>query len=132
MTLIIDASIAAKWLFEEDGSAAARALRGTAPMCAPDFLLLEVFHVMWKRVRRGEMPPEALQDLPKLLAAAFDLVVPAADLLQDAAGKARQLAHPVYDCLYITLAERDGSTLITADEKQFLAARKAAVKVRLL
>jgi len=30
---------------------------------------------------------------------------------------AQQLAHPVYDCVYLALAERERATLITADER---------------
>jgi predicted nucleic acid-binding protein len=132
MTLIVDASVALKWLFEEEGTAAALKLLGAEPLTAPDFLLLEAHHVMWKRVRRGESAAAALRDLASALAATFVTFAASGGLIADAARKSQNLAHPIYDCLYIALAEREGATLVTADHKQFAAARKARVKVRML
>ena len=132
MTLIVDASVAAKWFVEEEGSSIARALRGTEPLMAPDFLLLEAFHIFWKRAQRGLDDAKAANDVLAALTASFDALVPSNKLIADAARCAVALAHPVHDCLYIALAEREAAVLVTADLKQVAAARKARVKVRLL
>ena len=132
MTLIVDASVALKWLFEEEGTAAALKLLGAEPLTAPDFLLLEAHHVMWKRVRRGDSPEAALHGLESVLTSAFDSFAASGQLIADAARKSQKLAHPIYDCLYISLAEREDAALVTADAKQFAAARKAKVKARML
>jgi predicted nucleic acid-binding protein len=132
MTLIVDASVATKWFVEESDSDRARRLRGEEPMMAPDFLLIEAFHVVWKRVRRGLDGPQALRDLTGALTSSFDSFAPSGDLVAAAAGHALSLSHPIYDCLYIALADREGAVLVTADERQFAAARKARVKVRML
>lgn len=37
-----------------------------------------------------------------------------------------------FDCLYLALAERETLPLVTADEGQFAAARRARIEARLL
>jgi predicted nucleic acid-binding protein len=49
--------------------------------------------------------------LPKL----FTELWPAVWLAGRAFEIAAELRHPVYDCLYVALAEREGATLVTAD-----------------
>jgi predicted nucleic acid-binding protein len=40
------------------------------------------------------------------------------------------LRHPIYDCFYLALAQREGASLVTADNKMLGAAKQARVKVR--
>ncbi len=47
MTLVIDASVALKWVIEEDDSAAAMALLLGEPLVAPDFLAIECANGLW-------------------------------------------------------------------------------------
>jgi len=47
----------------------------------------------------------------------FDALVGAADLAPRAVAIARELDHPVYDCLYVTLAEERRAKLVTADTR---------------
>lgn len=56
--LVIDASIAVKWVVEEEGTIEALALRGAAKLIAPDLLIAECANILWKKVRRGELLPE--------------------------------------------------------------------------
>jgi predicted nucleic acid-binding protein len=53
-TLVIDASIAIKWVVEEDGTAEALVLRQKAKLIAPDLLVAECANIFWKKVQRGE------------------------------------------------------------------------------
>jgi predicted nucleic acid-binding protein len=41
MTVIVDASVALKWVIEEEGSQAARTLLLDEPLAAPDLLIVE-------------------------------------------------------------------------------------------
>jgi predicted nucleic acid-binding protein len=43
------------------------------------------------------------------------LLVPVAELLPRAIDLAFDLQHPIYDCIYLALAEREKAALITAD-----------------
>jgi predicted nucleic acid-binding protein len=38
-------------------------------------------------------------------------------LLPRAMGLARRLGHPVYDCVYLALAEREDARFVTADQR---------------
>ncbi|MBV8066678.1 MAG: type II toxin-antitoxin system VapC family toxin, partial [Candidatus Eremiobacteraeota bacterium] len=44
-------------------------------------------------------------------------IVPSTHYATDAAALAERLDHPVYDCLYIAVAERERANLITLDAR---------------
>ena len=54
-TLVIDASIAVKWVVEEDGTPEALALRQRARLIAPELLVAECANILWKKVQRREL-----------------------------------------------------------------------------
>ena len=91
-------------------------------LAAPDLIFAEVANVMWKLWRKGVLTDahyaargEALKDAPLL-------VTPVRDLLASAMRLARELDHPVYDCIYLALAVREGCPAITADQRFAAAA----------
>jgi predicted nucleic acid-binding protein len=53
MTVIVDASVALKWVIEEEGSQAARTLLLDEPLAAPDLLIVECANVLWAKARRA-------------------------------------------------------------------------------
>lgn len=131
--LVIDASVAVKWFLEEDRAEEARRLRETGDdMLAPASAAFEIFHVLWMSARVGRIPGRLLDDVERLVMGPFTSLVPIEDLFLPAARLARSLGHPVYDCAYLALAEREGASLVTADERLFAAARKARIKAKLL
>lgn len=132
MTLIVDCSVAVKWMLDEDGCEDARRLLNRSDLIAPDFLLLESFHAIWKRERRGQALPAQVRTVADFMTKVFRDLHADADLREDAS--AMSLAHSlaIYDCLYIALAQSQRAPLITADDRQFAAARKAGVEVEML
>lgn len=133
VALVIDASVAVKWFLEEDRADAARRLRENGDdMIAPASAVFEIFHVLWMSARVGRIPGRLLDDVERLVVGPFTSLVPVEELFMSAARLARSLAHPVYDCAYLALAEREGAPLVTADERLFAAARKARIKAKLL
>lgn len=118
MKLIVDASIAVKWLFAEPQSLEARQLlTPRIDLHAPDFILTEIANVIWKKARRKEIP--SARPYIDELANLSDAIVlhSSADLVIKAAALAIQIDHPVYDCIYLTNAEAESAPLITADDK---------------
>ncbi len=53
--LVIDASVAIKWVVEEDGTESALALRQQAKLIAPDLLVPECANILWKKAQRNEL-----------------------------------------------------------------------------
>lgn len=125
MTVVVDASVAVKWVIPEVLSDRADALRSRADrLLAPDFLLLEATNALWKKLIRREISArEAARALDLLLSSPLDLR-PSAPLLSRALTLARRLGHPVYDCLYVALAQVEGAALVTADRRLLAATAK--------
>ena len=116
MTLVIDASVACKWFFEENLSAEARSLAESgAAFTAPDMILAECANAAWRRVRGNTIPRAQADAFLKALPRWFESLAPSARLHEAAFEMACALDHPVYDCLYLALAEREQTRMVTAD-----------------
>jgi len=117
LKLVVDASVAAKWLFPEAGSREARLLLDSKfELFAPDFILVEVANILWKKTQRNEISSpdlhlEELDRLPDLFT-----ILPSSALMNRAIILAVEIGHPVYDCLYLACAETENASLITADK----------------
>lgn len=115
--LIVDASVALKWLVDEPGSEAAHDLRHR-DLAAPALLRVETANVMRTLAARGAISAPEELDLFRLLQSAPVKIVDHDDALESRALEtALDLGHPVYDCIYLSLAERMDRSLITADRK---------------
>ena len=118
MKLTVDASVVVKWYVSETHSEEARVLLGhRLERFAPDFVLVELANIFWKKARLREIgdPHAYFQELSRIREAV--VLSSTADLIERAAQVAAQIDHPVYDCLYIACAEATRSTLVTADRK---------------
>jgi len=116
MTLVIDASVACKWFFEEPLSSEARALgESDEAFVAPDMILVECANAAWRRVSGETVPRVQARAFLAALPQWFEALVPSARLHETAFDMACALEHPVYDCQYLALAENEGAQLVTAD-----------------
>ncbi len=116
-TLVIDASIAIKWVVEEDGTDLALALRQKARLMAPDLIVAECANILWKKVQRKELSNDEALIAARLLPSAEIELVPSRALMESATRLAIKLDHPAYDCLYLALAVENGCRFVTADER---------------
>jgi len=134
VSIVIDASVALKWVLDEPGKSAADALLD-GDLIAPALWLLEAANTLWRRARRGEISAhEAQERLTELYNAPVTTVAIEDDLLA-AADLANALGHPVYDCLYLALAIREDTYVITADRRFHAVADQSATytgRVRML
>lgn len=117
MTIVVDASVAVKWMVAEPGNDAARVLLDLPdPLIAPDWLMLEAASAFWRKVKSSELleihAMRHIDDLPEFFSRLFD----SRELARSALSLGFRLRHPVYDCLYLALAQREGCRLVTADE----------------
>jgi predicted nucleic acid-binding protein len=126
--IVVDASVAVKWLVPEADSTAAEHLAGQ-PLCAPDLLLAEIVNALWAMRRRGRLAAvEATSSFARLARVSIDLV-PAATLADDALALSCRLDHPAYDCFYLALAIERGTHVVTAD-RRFVAAADAHAETK--
>ena len=126
--LVVDASVAVKWVLPEADSHLALAVcaRGV-PLMAPSLLVEETANVVWQRLRRGELTRDQAIDAARVAIGLVSTIVPVGNLYEGALRSAIDLDHPVYDCFYIALALRSQAPLATADRKMGEFATKAGV-----
>lgn len=125
-TVVVDASIAIKWVIEESGSDHADLLRDLCHFAAPELLVAECANILWKKVRRGELTAAEASTAARLLEKAGIEFLPTRDLLHAAMDLAIALSHPAYDCLYLALALQRGWPFVTADETFIRKVRQGA------
>lgn len=114
---VFDASVALKWLVADDVlGPAAFATREVFEPVAPAFIQIEVANALWKYVRVGQVNLEDAVEGAAALAKLMSLY-PDEDLLSSAQRLAARLTHSVYDCLYLSLAQRLSCPLVTADRR---------------
>lgn len=119
--LVVDTSVAVKWVVPEDDAhreaasdvALSLLARG---LIAPDCIMAEFANALFKKTRLGEIgldqAREAVAILPDIVS-----FVPSVPLVAAALEMAQALAHPVHDCLFLTLAVQQGVPLVTADAR---------------
>ena len=135
--IVVDASVAVKWLLPEPGDAAAQELLASEErLVAPSLIRTEVAAALARRARFREIEPRDAETaiglwLQTLRDGVIGLVADEADLAT-ALRLAMELSHPLQDCLYLALAERLGAPLVTADKKFVAKARASHALVRLL
>lgn len=135
--VVVDSSVAVKWLVPEPGSDRALALRdeivrGRSRALAPDIIHAEVGNALWKRVAFAGMESglaasmlAAFREVPLELVGCDALAVGALEL-------ACRHRRSVYDCLFLALSAASDAPLVTADEAFFNALRASFPKLALL
>jgi predicted nucleic acid-binding protein len=115
---VLDASVAVKWLVEEEDSRQAELLLSEADrLHAPELWALEIGNVLTKLRRRGLLSaPVARSGWERVLSAGVLLYSDGA-LAEAAFALAGPLDISMYDASYLALAERMGIPLVTADER---------------
>lgn len=116
--VVVDASVAAKWFFPEDHSAAAlRLLNGKRRLLAPDLIRSEFGNIVWKYHRRDLITEtEAAEIVHQFLS--FPLEIhDSDDIITSAVELAMATGRTVYDSLYIALAIDQEAVFVTADQR---------------
>ena len=111
MRLVVDASVAVKWLVEEEHSDAAdRLLDGNHELFAPRLMASEVGNGLWRKVRMGELERGRAGALAAAISEMAVRWTEEEEVGPDAVRLSLALNRPVYDCVYLALgapARRD-------------------------
>ena len=113
---VVDASVAFCWFVREpETETANRLIRATTELVAPSLMLVELANGSWNKLRRREIEADVadagLREIRRFVPQIFD------DAALAALALARELEHPVYDCVYLALARRRDAPLVTLDQK---------------
>lgn len=118
MSVVVDASVAAKWFVREDlHDEAAELLGYQEQLCSVDLLVAEVTNIAWKKLTLGAIPPEQAADMARGIRSGVSLLYPSSLFNERALQLGSELRHPIYDCLYLACAESLGEPLVTADRQ---------------
>ena len=129
MKIVVDASVALKWVFDESESATAIALRDE-DLLAPSLWLAEAANAVWRRARLGDITAEEAVAYFSELANAPVVLVAMEPHLERALSLAMEIRHPIYDCVYLALALRHETHVVTADRRFVAAADRAGLADR--
>ena len=135
-SVVVDASLAVKWLIDEDDSDKAHAalqswVAQDMARIAPHLMPFEVANALHQRVLRGELTVgDSIRMMARLLESRLELHQPPG-LHVRALQLASQLKqNAAYDAHYLALSESFGCELWTADERFYRAASQSIGNVR--
>ena len=122
MPLVVDASVALKWVLQEPDSHFAEALLRIEPdLLVPDFWLGEATNVLWLQVRRKLLTPEEAREGLALLRTQIP-PTPTGDMdLHDVALEiGMAVNHSTYDTLYLAFAIAMGASGVVVSDGPFV------------
>lgn len=136
-TLVVDASVAIKWVLPEPESEAALRMQEEyqdekLDLVAPYLLIPEIGNALWKQVKRGDLAVHEAQRCFQQLQRDSPILLDSAEVNISALHLAMAHGRTFYDSLYLAWALEQRCDLVTADEKFFRAMRPAFPCVRLL
>lgn len=115
--LVVDASVAIKWVIPEVDSGLAEALVGQYQLVAPQLIYAECANILWKMMRRGELSKQEMLRASMVVDDFAIQTVSMRELVPLAMDLSVRLDHAAYDCFYLALALLQECRLITADAK---------------
>jgi predicted nucleic acid-binding protein len=115
LIVVVDSSVAVKWYAAEPDSPLACTLFGH-PLVAPDLIRVEVANALSKKIRLGQLTLDqgasALGHLTRSVT-----LFRAEPFAESALELSLSLAHPVYDCFFLAIAQSLDFALVTSDKR---------------
>lgn len=117
--MVVDASAAYELLTEQR---TLKKIAGAAELLAPDLIVPELLNARRRMAQARKASPDVsviIEFLRRIR------LLPALEYAADAAALAERLDHPVYDCLYVAIAQREHAPLLTLDQRLIKKLRSA-------
>ena len=115
--IVVDASVAVQWVVPEQGSEHSDTLLGRDDLIAPGLLLIEAANALRRKIAAGDVRLEQAQLGLGLIDDSLSLLPVDVSLTRDALALSNAISHPVYDCVYLALALRDGARFVSHDQQ---------------
>ncbi|MCS7136979.1 MAG: type II toxin-antitoxin system VapC family toxin [Candidatus Caldarchaeum sp.] len=129
---VIDSSAVVKYVCREEGWEKVQKHLATGCVTV-DLTFKELSNALWKRVVRGEINTErALQIIETFGEGKLVRIYPQSKLMTKAFKISVEKQIPVYDSIFIALAEQLDAPLVTSDETQAMKAEEIGVTAFLL
>ena len=137
LSLVLDCSVAAKWVLPEPGRAPALRLleqyeSGEISLIAPDLLLAEFASLLAKRHRRKEISAEQAAQAFHLMTQCAPRLLDMRPRLTRALDLSLQHRLSLWDCVYLALAIEHDCPFLTADRRLFRDATARHPSLQLL
>jgi predicted nucleic acid-binding protein len=129
---VIDASVAVRWFVHGPGNDRAAPWLERTDLIAPDFIIVEVGNAFWRYIQRKHLEIEEAVEILRQLPGSFARLIPIGDVVIDALRIAKEHDHPIYDCCYLALAQREGRSLVTLDRDMATIATQIGISAELL
>ncbi|MFP4364603.1 MAG: type II toxin-antitoxin system VapC family toxin [Spirochaetia bacterium] len=118
MNYVIDTSAAVDIILKKGNySIFVDALDSADVVITPELFVSEIANVAWKYYRLADFSFEQCMQLSQDGINLIDQFIPSKELWKEALQDAIRNNHPVYDCLYLVCARRNGAILLTKDKK---------------
>jgi predicted nucleic acid-binding protein len=128
--LVIDSSVAVKWVIEEDDSDTAQLILDQYKdrkivLQAPALIHAEFGNIIWKKqIYQGLSTADANSAIKTFQQLSF-ILAPTSASFNDAFKIAVKYQRTFYDSLYLALSEREKCRFVTADEKLYNSVKSA-------
>lgn len=117
-SVVVDASVAAKWFFsEEQSKAALRLLDGKHHLLAPDLFRIEFGNIAWKYHRRNLLSVDEITEIIRQFLSLPVEIHSSESLIPLAVELAMTTGRTVYDSLYLAITIEQDAVFVTADER---------------
>jgi predicted nucleic acid-binding protein len=122
MRLVLDSSIAFKWVIKESQSDLADKFRdefrqGLHELISPDVLPIEVGHALTRAERQKRLANSESLLLWADIMTTAPILVPSLPLMLRALAISSDRRVGVYDCLYVVLAEQEQCQVVSSDAR---------------
>lgn len=135
--LVVDCSVAAKWVLPEPGHVEAlRLLReeqsGQVSLIAPDLLLAEFASLVARKVRRKQITSDQAREGFRFIKHSLPRLFETVPLLERALDLALNNQMSLWDSVYLALAIAENCSFLTADRRLFRGHSPRHPAIRLL
>ena len=114
---VVDASVAIKWVVEEEDTQGALMVLRAFELLSPDLIFAECANILWRKVRLSELTQDEANEAASLIRIAQIEVLPVRRLIESSLRLAIALDHAAYDCVYLALALENDCPFVTADQR---------------